>query len=315
MNRTLSEQYMDELFNQAIDADHLTHTPSGEILSAANSVVFSNDDRKCFAADGCSPDLAVQYRYPDNINRFPSCGGMTGNPLWSQNLNPKNSSVTMIMDAQSSVCAASPTSDTKPKRQDDNVIGVTSDEEQSDYDDTEIEAGQCEQSNNPVDVKRMKRMVSNRESARRSRQRKHAQLTELEQQVEQLRVEYSTLFKQLTNASHQFKDASTNNRVLKSEVEALRAKVKLAEDMVARGSLTSSVSHLLQNHLATPQLFNNQNMSRMGNVSPTINVRGDDHAGLPLPGQHMMVGLGGNSPDIFNGNSDGGSCITDMWQH
>lgn len=47
-------------------------------------------------------------------------------------------------------------------------------------------------------------------------------------QVEQLRGEYSTLFKQLTNARQQFKDASTNNRVLKSDVEALRAKVLLS---------------------------------------------------------------------------------------
>ncbi|MFS8017399.1 putative transcription factor bZIP family [Helianthus anomalus] len=68
-------------------------------------------------------------------------------------------------------------------------------------------------------------MVSNRESARRSRKRKQAHLTNLEQQVELLRGEYSGLFKQLMSASHQFKDASTNNRVLKSEVEALRAKV------------------------------------------------------------------------------------------
>lgn len=44
--------------------------------------------------------------------------------------------------------------------------------------------------------------------------------------VEQLHGEYTTLFKQLTSASQQFKDASTNNRVLKADVEALRAKVK-----------------------------------------------------------------------------------------
>ncbi|MFS8017401.1 hypothetical protein Hanom_Chr15g01379941 [Helianthus anomalus] len=43
--------------------------------------------------------------------------------------------------------------------------------------------------------------------------------------MELLRGEYSDLFKQLMSASHQFKEASTNNRVLKSEVEALRAKV------------------------------------------------------------------------------------------
>jgi len=44
-------------------------------------------------------------------------------------------------------------------------------------------------------------------------------------QVERLRQENSHLFKQLRDASQQFHDADTNNRVLKSDVEALRAKV------------------------------------------------------------------------------------------
>lgn len=44
-------------------------------------------------------------------------------------------------------------------------------------------------------------------------------------QVDQLRGENSTLFKNMTNANQQFKDATNNNRVLKSDVEALRAKV------------------------------------------------------------------------------------------
>ncbi|KAL7597898.1 hypothetical protein Lser_V15G22828 [Lactuca serriola] len=305
MSRTLSDYDIGELLKQsmAADADH-----RGDPFSAVDDVVFGNDyDCKSYAADGCSPDLAVHYRNLDIVNRFSSHGGITGNPLWSRNLTSKNSSITMTMDSQSSICVESPTSATKPK----NVIGATSDDEQSDDDDTEIEAGQCEQSNDQMDVKRFKRMVSNRESARRSRKRKQDHLTELEQQVEQLHGEYTTLFKQLTSASQQFKDASTNNRVLKADVEALRAKVKLAEDMVARGSLTSSLSHLIQNHLTTPQLFNNQNMSRMGNVSPTITVRGDDHPGLPLPGQHVMVG----HADIFkNGiSSDAGSCVSDIW--
>ncbi|KAJ0494648.1 putative transcription factor bZIP family [Helianthus annuus] len=110
----------------------------------------------------------VQLYQLSRFAKHQGCGGMAGNPLWSQNLNPKT------MDQ--------------------------------------------------LDVKKHKRMVSNRESPRRSRKRKQAHLTDLEQQVELLRGEYSDLFKQLTSASHQFKDASTNNRVLKSEVEALRAK-------------------------------------------------------------------------------------------
>lgn len=54
------------------------------------------------------------------------------------------------------ICSVeSPTSETKPKRQDNNVIGAMSDDEQSDDDDTEI--GQCEQSNDQKDNKRIKR--------------------------------------------------------------------------------------------------------------------------------------------------------------
>ena len=53
--------------------------------------------------------------------------------------------------------ADSPTSGTKPKRRDNHVIGATSDDEQSDDDDTEIEAGQCEQSTDQMDHKRIKR--------------------------------------------------------------------------------------------------------------------------------------------------------------
>ncbi|KAI7741316.1 hypothetical protein M8C21_024838 [Ambrosia artemisiifolia] len=247
LSRIFSELDFDEWFKQPFVSD-------------ADSSVFGNDDRKNYVA-GSSPDVAVQYRNPENQNRFSSFE-MTGNPVWSQNIIPQNSSVTVTMDAQSSICGMVPNS---------YLNGY---------------------------------------------------VMMLKYQVEKLRAEYSILFKQLTNATHQYKDASTNNRVLKSDVEALRAKVKLAEDTLARGSLTSSLSHLIQNHLTTPQLFSYQNMSTMGNVSPTITVRGDDHgphSGLHVPAQHMMVGLGGE-PDIFNGNANsgissdgGGSCVTEVW--
>lgn len=44
-------------------------------------------------------------------------------------------------------------------------------------------------------------------------------------QVDQLRGENSSLFKQLTEISQRCKDAANNNLVLKSDVEALRATV------------------------------------------------------------------------------------------
>jgi hypothetical protein len=47
-------------------------------------------------------------------------------------------------------------------------------------------------------------------------------------QVAQLRVENTTLVKRLTDISHKFNEAAVDNRVLKSDVEALRAKVSLS---------------------------------------------------------------------------------------
>ncbi|KAF5739541.1 putative Light-inducible protein CPRF-2 [Tripterygium wilfordii] len=86
----------------------------------------------------------------------------------------------------------------------------------------------------PADAKRVRRMLSNRESARRSRRRKQAHLTEVETQVAQLRVENSSLLKRFTDISQKYNDAAVDNRVLKADVETMRAKVKMAEDTVKR---------------------------------------------------------------------------------
>ncbi|KAF8048272.1 hypothetical protein N665_2582s0002 [Sinapis alba] len=98
----------------------------------------------------------------------------------------------------------------------------------------EEEEGNGETNMNPTNVKRVKRMLSNRESARRSRRRKQAHLSELETQVSQLRVENSKLMKGLTDVTQTFNDAAVENRVLKANIETLRAKVKMAEETVKR---------------------------------------------------------------------------------
>ncbi|XP_012476676.1 light-inducible protein CPRF2 [Gossypium raimondii] len=95
----------------------------------------------------------------------------------------------------------------------------------------------------PADAKRVRRMLSNRESARRSRRRKQAHLTELETQVSQLRVENATLLKRLTDISQKYNESAVDNRVLKADVETLRAKVKMAEDSVKRITGLSPVFH------------------------------------------------------------------------
>ncbi|KAL6007307.1 hypothetical protein ACLOJK_032804 [Asimina triloba] len=105
--------------------------------------------------------------------------------------------------------------------------------EQSDDDDVEVETATTED-RGPADAKRVRRMLSNRESARRSRRRKQAHLSELEAQVAQLRVENSTLLKRLSDISQKYNEAAVDNRILKADVETLRAKVKMAEDTVKR---------------------------------------------------------------------------------
>ncbi|KAG4188791.1 hypothetical protein ERO13_A08G187900v2 [Gossypium hirsutum] len=112
---------------------------------------------------------------------------------------------------------------------------ATSGSSREDSDDGELE-GDTETTENmdPADAKRARRMRSNRESARRSRRRKQAQMNELETQVGQLRAEHSSLLERLTDMNHKYDEAAVDNRILKADIETLRAKVKMAEETFKR---------------------------------------------------------------------------------
>ncbi|XP_050363747.1 light-inducible protein CPRF2 isoform X2 [Argentina anserina] len=112
---------------------------------------------------------------------------------------------------------------------------TTSGSSKDDSDDDDLE-GDIEITENmdPADVKRARRMLSNRESARRSRRRKQAQMTDLETQAGQLRLENSALLKQLTDVNHKYDNSVVDRRILEANIETLRAKVKMAEESVKR---------------------------------------------------------------------------------
>ncbi|KAK8639493.1 hypothetical protein V6N13_137870 [Hibiscus sabdariffa] len=125
---------------------------------------------------------------------------------------------------------------TTHKKSGTQVKQATSGSSREDSDDGELE-GDTETTENmdPADAKRARRMRSNRESARRSRRRKQAHMNELEAQVGQLRVEHSTLLKRLTDINHKYDEAAVDNRILKADIETLRAKNILSAILSGKG--------------------------------------------------------------------------------
>ncbi|XP_010038789.2 light-inducible protein CPRF2 isoform X1 [Eucalyptus grandis] len=116
-----------------------------------------------------------------------------------------------------------------------HVKQTTSESSREDSDDEEFEGDTGTTENkDPAEVRRARRMQSNRESARRSRRRKQEHMSELENQVGQLKVEHTGLLKRLTDMNQKYDVASVDNRILKADIETLRAKVKMAEETVKR---------------------------------------------------------------------------------
>ncbi|KZV19802.1 basic leucine zipper 9 [Dorcoceras hygrometricum] len=292
----------------------LFHSNEDEKKISHKVEIFGGSDHGFFDMENTDHNIPIPFRSSEIIRELSGSNSLAGTSFWSQNLCPNPSNASATIDSKSSCAVDSPLSATNPKGQDNPAVGPSSGSSQ---DDLEMEAGPCVESTDHVDIKRIKRMVSNRDSARRSRKRKQAHLSELEQQVEQLRGENSSLYKQLTDATQQFKDATTNNRVLKSDVEALRAKVKLAEDLVTRGSLTSSLSHLLQNYLnTTPHTCVPNHMNRMDDLSPIMTACGDENSHYSAitdshTGLENGTTLGGNGANGVIG--DPGSRVPDVW--
>ncbi|XWS42508.1 hypothetical protein CRYUN_Cryun16bG0020100 [Craigia yunnanensis] len=142
--------------------------------------------------------------------------------------------------------------------------------EQSEDDEVEGE-NETMENMDPSDSKRVRRMLSNRESARRSRRRKQTHLTELETQASQLRVENGNLLKRLTDISQKYNEAAVDNRVLKADVETLRAKVQMAEEAVKRITGLNPVFH------ASPEISTMGMSSFDGSPSDT-----STDAGVPV---------------------------------
>ncbi|KAJ4964226.1 hypothetical protein NE237_024165 [Protea cynaroides] len=307
MKRSASELYLEELLGpmspEILNTDSIERLEEERIdqFRFQRAKVCGEEEAYGFFAsvhktfeDACAGDLSFGFRERNmhTLNGFSTCGGVIDNFVWSQNLTPKQSSISATMDSQSSICAGRPSSAHKPKNGDDQARGATSSSSREQSDEDDFEVGSCEQSTGFVEEKLMKRKLSNRESARKSRRKKQEHLADLELQVDQLRGENASLYKQLTNANQQFNEAATDNRVFNSDVEALRVKVKLAEDMVSRGTLTYSLNNVL-NRSVSPQPLNSNNLSCISEIFLTSGIRSDNASfiGMSVNGQIEALGL------------------------
>ncbi|KAL0867146.1 hypothetical protein Bca101_046264 [Brassica carinata] len=166
-------------------------------------------------------------------------------------------------------CIRSVPSTSIQKKPDVPARQTTSISSRDDSDDDDLD-GDAD-NGDPTDVKRARRMLSNRESARRSRRRKQEQMNEFDTQVGQLRGEHSTLLSRLSDMNHKCDAAAVDNRILRADIETLRTKVKMAEETVKR---VTGVNPL---HCARPNMGillnntpNSNHISRQAIPSTTI---------------------------------------------
>uniref|UniRef100_A0ACD5UIG5 Uncharacterized protein n=1 Tax=Avena sativa TaxID=4498 RepID=A0ACD5UIG5_AVESA len=248
--------------------------------------------------------------FGDSQNALGLEGSNAGHSWWSDGLGtPHHHADSAATKLQAAAVSASPRG---------TISGNQALESESDSDSEsliDVEGGRCKRSGKSSDTRRIRRMVSNRESARRSRRRKHAQLTNLELQVEQLKSESAALFKQLTEANQQFTTAVTDNRILKSDVETLRIKVKMAEDMVGR----TAVSCGLGQHGLAPFLNSRKMCQALDVLTATgLDFPGDSaHFRGLTPARHVQTSTVQSTASLESldnrMSSEVTSCSADMW--
>ncbi|CAJ1976233.1 unnamed protein product [Sphenostylis stenocarpa] len=256
----------------------------------------------CAAVAMTRASLAISQEQPpfSDGGSQPIEPSQSGSQTTSKGSIPSGNDPSKLQDKDTKVPVGMPSIQKKP------AVAVRpstsgSSREQSDDDDAEGETSMNDM--DPADAKRVRRMLSNRESARRSRRRKQAHLTDLETQVSQLRGENSTLLKRLTDVSQKYSESAVDNRVLKADVETLRAKVKMAEESVKRITGLNPMVHAMSDisSLGMP-LFDGRSPSDTS-ADAAVPVQDDHHhfyqpaSNNPIPSHDPIVnnGLGGIS--------------------
>ncbi|KAK6916602.1 Basic-leucine zipper domain [Dillenia turbinata] len=90
-----------------------------------------------------------------------------------------------------------------------------------------------------IDQRKRKRMISNRESARRSRMRKQKHLDDLMAQVAQLRKENGQILNDLSVTSQHYMNVEAENSVLRAQVSELSHRLQSLNDIIGFVSVSN----------------------------------------------------------------------------
>ncbi|KAK4425944.1 bZIP transcription factor 53 [Sesamum alatum] len=92
-----------------------------------------------------------------------------------------------------------------------------------------------------IDEKKRKRMISNRESARRSRMKKEQHIKDLNDQVTYFRTRSSEMAQKIDETERRYMAVESENRILRMQAEELKKRLELMEQVLV--SYQSSGCH------------------------------------------------------------------------
>lgn len=152
-----------------------------------------------------------------------------------------------------------------------------------------------------MDLRKRKRMLSNRESARRSRMRKQKHLDELMAQVTQLRKENNQILTSLNLTSEQYLNIESENSILRAQMEELNHRFQSLTEinhyLTANNIIVGNrFDQIHDNHHLNPNLqnYNHYNQMMMINSNTITDNTLIDPWNLPYMNQPIMA-----SADMF----------------
>lgn len=156
-----------------------------------------------------------------------------------------------------------------------------------DEDDLELKALKLKETDpdkqmNKEELRRLRRMISNRESARRSRRRKLEHVNCLDNQISQLKNENSALLERLAGMEQRCRDAMMDNSMLREEVDALQLQLRnVSGGKMHRSSSLQRIAsqeHLAKRGRGVPGDFSGHHYFQ--NPSPPCRQQFDPNLGM-----------------------------------